>query len=186
MPSLSPGRGRKRIGRHEITAADLLEDELGDAVADLHDEIRGRVQIDQVDEYFASVPGVDRSGGVDHGDPVPSRQPRAWVDEAHPPPGEGEGNPGRDECPLPRPQHNPGNGAQIGARVPCLRITRQPGIRMDRLNEDARRPPGERSRRAPTQSVPLRRAAPRSGPGGQAAHSLQTKTPALSDASWLR
>ena len=81
MTSLTPLRGRKRIGLDELSDTDLLEDELGDAVAGRDGEARRRVEVDEVDEDLAAVAGVDRAWGVDDRDPVPRRQPGARMDQ---------------------------------------------------------------------------------------------------------
>ena len=53
MTSLTPLRGRKRIGLDELSDTDLLEDELGDAVAVMGAMLlRGHTPIDPDDELL--------------------------------------------------------------------------------------------------------------------------------------
>lgn len=60
---------------------DPLHQQLGDTVTATHDDRRVRVEVDQCDLDFATIPGIDGARTVDNRKPDPRSQSRTRVDE---------------------------------------------------------------------------------------------------------
>jgi len=73
----------KRRHLNQLHQFDSLHQQLGDAVAAVHHDGLGRIEIDQRDLDLAAVARVDGAGAVDDRKPHSRRQSRARVDQAH-------------------------------------------------------------------------------------------------------
>src|SRR5438270_6119426 len=83
--SLAPGRLSEIIGLVPLDGGDLLDDELGDTVADLDLERLRGVVVDQDHPDLVAVAGVDQTRGVQAAHAVAERQTRPGQDETGPP-----------------------------------------------------------------------------------------------------
>src|SRR4029453_8023393 len=115
--ALAPRGGRELGDVDEADPGDGLDNQLGDAVAAADGERLGRGRVEQHQTDLTAVAGVDRAGGVDHGDAVAGGQAGAGMDEGGVAVGHGHGQPGADRGPpAPREDHVLG-GAQVGPGV---------------------------------------------------------------------
>ncbi len=68
---------------HQFRKLDPLHQQLGDAVAAVDFDRRGRVQVDQRDLYLTTIARIDGARTVDNRKPHPRSQTRPGVDQAH-------------------------------------------------------------------------------------------------------
>ncbi len=72
-----------------------------DAVATVHHDRRGGVQVDQRDLDFATIARIDGSRAVDNGKSDPGRQSRAGMHQSDHAERDGDGYAGTDQGPVP-------------------------------------------------------------------------------------
>ena len=83
-----------------------LDDQLGDPVAPAQHDRLGRVGVEQRHADLAAVAGVDRSGGIDHGQAVAYGQSRARVHQSDVPERQGQRDAGRHQGAFARGQRD--------------------------------------------------------------------------------
>ena len=106
-PAISPGGPGQNVDLAELGALDSLDDQLGDPVPALEPDRDGGVGVQQRDPYLATVPGIDRSGGIHDRHPVFRGQTGPRVHERRVAVRQGDGHPGGHHGPL----------ADVGASV---------------------------------------------------------------------
>lgn len=117
----------------QLDQLDPLHQQLGNTVASMHHDRRGRVEVDQCDFDLATVARVDRARAVDDRKPHPRRQARARMDKAHHPQRDGDCDARRHQGTLPRGQLNVLRAVEVYPRVAVMSAAgqRKFGVKTD-------------------------------------------------------
>ncbi len=128
QPGLVEGRDLNQLDQ-----LDLLDQQLGDAIAAVHDDRRGWIQIDQ--RYFdlATIARVDGARTVDDRKPHPRGQSRARVDQADHSVRDGDGHTRSHQGTMPRIQGDVFCAVKINSGVAGVSAAgqREPGVEAD-------------------------------------------------------
>src|SRR5690606_31209616 len=137
VAGLPPRAAGQALDLGEVDAADLLDDQLGDAVPPPHGERLGPVGVEQVHEDLAPVAGVHGAGRVDDRDPVPGRETRPRVHETGVAVRQRDGHAGGNQRPLPRAELDVLTGVEVDAGVARVRLPRDRQAGVEAAQEDA-------------------------------------------------
>lgn len=132
---LGPRRAGKFRDLTEADPLDLLDDQLGNPVEALEPHALARVEIHHDHLDLPTVPGINRPRGIHQGDAAACGQSGTWVHEGRVPLGEGDRHAGGQDGAFTGRQLPLDGGAQVGARVPGLRVRRERYVGVDAADE---------------------------------------------------
>lgn len=107
----------ERRNLDQLDQLDPLHQQLGDAVAAVHHDRLGRVQVDQRNLDLTPIAGINGTRAVDDRKSNPRSQSRARMDQADHPERDGDRDTGPDQGTLPRVQRDVFGAEQINPRV---------------------------------------------------------------------
>lgn len=113
----------ERRDLNQIDQLDPLHQQLGDAVASMHHDRRGGVQVDQRDLDFATISRVDGAGAIDDGKTYPRGQTGPRMDQPDHAEGNRDGNSRADQGAVPGRQLDVFGAEQIDPGVAFVRAT---------------------------------------------------------------
>lgn len=111
-----------------------LHQQLGDPVATVDFDRRGRVQVDQRDLYLTTIARVDGARTIDNRKPHPRSQTRPRMDQAHHAERNRHRDPGGHQSTLTRPQLDIDGAVEIDPGVTGMSTARQWQIRIQANN----------------------------------------------------
>ncbi len=123
----------ERRNLDQLDQLDLLDQQLGDAVAAVHHDRRGWIEIDQRHLDLAAIARVDGARTVDDRKPHPRGQSRAGVDQADHAERDGDGDARSYQGTLPRRQLDVFRAVEIN---PGVAVVRAAGQREPRVEAD--------------------------------------------------
>ncbi len=134
-----PDRFVERVDLHEVDELDLLHHELRDAVAATQFDGRLEVVVDQADLDLTSVAGVDRAGGVDHGQTGLGCQARPRMDQTDRTDRERDRDAGSDQDSAARFDRDVGRSTEVAAGVTFVGPPGQRDTGVESLQRDGRK-----------------------------------------------
>ncbi len=121
----------------EVSLLDPDQHQLGDAVPPVHLVVPLGVVVDQDDHELAAIARVDQAWRVETGHAVANRQPAARQDEPGEAGGNGDRDPGGDNCAATRSrQRHVAAGKEVGTRVPLSRVARHGQLGVELMEGD--------------------------------------------------
>ncbi|SOJ54562.1 hypothetical protein MSIMFB_02052 [Mycobacterium simulans] len=118
---------------NQLNQLDPLHQQLGDTVAAMHHDRRGRVEVDQRDLDLATIARVDGARAVDDRKPHTRRQPRARMNQPNHAKRDGYRNTRPHQGALPRCQLDVFGAVEVYASVAIMSAAgqRKPGVEPD-------------------------------------------------------
>ena len=107
----------ERRNLNHVDQLDLLNQQLGDTVAAVHDDRRNRIKIDQRNLDLAAIASVNCAGAVDDRKPQPHGQPGARVHQPYHSVRDGDRDAGCDQSPLSRRKFDMLGAVKVDAGV---------------------------------------------------------------------
>src|SRR5262249_52009847 len=136
VPLDAPARPRKLIDEVEVCPLHPLNDKLSDPVAAAYLRRRHSIMVHQVHHDLTAVPGIHRSGCVQHGHTDAGGEPGAGMPQPSVPLRQRDRDPGTHQATLARWQLHVVGRHQIGARVARMGVCRHRQIRIEPAQRD--------------------------------------------------
>lgn len=114
---MTPGAAREALHHDELCRFNPLDHELGDAFTAFDLVVTGLVGVVEHNTDLTPVPGINRTWGVEHCDPVLRGQTRTGVDESHITRRKRQRDASRDEAASPRGNLSTLPGVKIQAGI---------------------------------------------------------------------